>query len=112
MSHPQPRAASILKVTDRAGEIHELDAVEGWRVMEILRDYRMGIEGICGGSLDCASCHVVIDPKWTGKLFPPREDELDKLDELPLIEETSRLSCQILWSHELDGLELTIPKEV
>lgn len=112
MSKAQPRTASILKVTDRDGRLHELEAIEGWRVMEILRDYKVGIEGICGGSLDCASCHVVVDAKWAGRLYPPREDEIDKLDELPLIEETSRLSCQILWSDTLDGLHLTIPEAV
>ncbi|WP_102961479.1 2Fe-2S iron-sulfur cluster-binding protein [Mangrovicella endophytica] len=112
MTQPQPKAASVIKVTDRNGNKHELEAVEGWRVMEILRDYRMGIEGICGGSLDCASCHVIIDPKWADRLHPPREDEIDAMDELPLVEPTSRLSCQILWSDDLDGLELTIPQEV
>ncbi len=112
MSQAQPKPASVIRVTDREGKRHELEAVEGWRVMEILRDYRVGIEGICGGGLDCASCHVVVAPEWADRLHPPREDELDKLDELPVIEPTSRLSCQILWTDALDGLELTIPDEV
>lgn len=102
----------IVNVIDRQGELRELEAVEGWRLMEILRDYRVGIEGTCGGACDCATCHVVIDEAWAGKLFPPREEELDKLDELPLIEKTSRLSCQIIWSEELDGLSLSLPAEV
>ncbi len=97
-------------VIDRAGERHVLDTVEGWRVMEILRDQNTGIEGICGGSCDCATCHVVVDPAWADRLPPARDEELDKLDELPLIEPTSRLSCQIIWSDDLDGLTVTIPE--
>lgn len=102
----------FVHVVDRQGERRTLEAVEGWRLMEILRDYHVGIAGTCGGACDCATCHVVIDPSWATKLFPPREDELDKLDELPLIEPTSRLSCQIIWADELDGLTLILPPEV
>ena len=101
----------FVHVIDREGQSRSLEAVEGWRLMEILRDYRVGIEGVCGGACDCATCHVVIAPEWAGKLFPPRDDEHDKLDELPLIEPTSRLSCQIIWAEELDGLTLTLPPE-
>jgi 2Fe-2S ferredoxin len=101
----------FVHVIDREGQNRSLEAVEGWRLMEILRDYRVGIEGVCGGACDCATCHVVIAPEWAGKLFPPREEENDKLDELPLIEPTSRLSCQIIWAEELDGLTLTLPPE-
>jgi 2Fe-2S ferredoxin len=103
---------AVLHVTDRSGKLHTLEGVEGWRVMEILRDYQMGVEGICGGACDCATCHVIICDEWAGKLFPPREDELDKLDELPVIEDTSRLSCQIIWSDAMDGLTLTIAEVV
>jgi 2Fe-2S ferredoxin len=101
-------AVAVLNVIDRRGRPHQLEAVEGWRVMEILRDYRVGIEGVCGGSCDCATCHVVVAPEWAARLPDPRSEETDALDTLPLIEPTSRLSCQIIWSDELDGLTLTL----
>jgi 2Fe-2S ferredoxin len=101
----------VIRVTDRQGKVHELEALEGWRVMEIIRDWGLPMEGVCGGACDCATCHVIVAPDWAGRLFPPREEELDKLDELPLIEPTSRLSCQILYSEELDGLEVTLAPE-
>ncbi|MEO1330773.1 MAG: 2Fe-2S iron-sulfur cluster-binding protein [Pseudomonadota bacterium] len=97
-----------LIVTTREGEERRLEGVEGWRVMELLRDYGAGVEGICGGSCDCASCHVYVDPSWVSKLPAAREEEEDKLDELPTLEENSRLSCQIIWSDALDGLRLTV----
>lgn len=102
---------SVIRVEDVNGVLHELEAVEGWRLMEILRDHGMGMEGACGGAVACASCHVILDPEWAGKVPAPREDELDKLDELPLLHETSRLACQIIWSGELDGLRLRLARE-
>ena len=95
-------------VTTRSGEKHTLEGVEGWRLMELLRDYKMGVEGICGGQMDCASCHIYVDPGWVGRLPAIRDEEEAKLDELPAWEENSRLSCQIIWGEELDGLTLTV----
>jgi len=96
------------QVTTRTGETHRLEGVDGWRLMELLRDYKMGVEGICGGQADCASCHVYVAPEWLDHLPEPREEEEDKLDELPALAETSRLSCQIIWSEQLDGLTVTV----
>lgn len=99
---------SSLHVIDRHGAAHTLEAVDGWRLMEILREHRIGVEGICGGACACASCHVIVAPEWAERLHPPREDELERLDDLPVIETTSRLSCQIIWGPELEGLKLTL----
>jgi ferredoxin len=101
---------SVVHVEDREGVLHELETVEGWRLMEILRDHGVGMDNNCGGALACAECHVLIDPQWVGRLPPPSEEELEKLDELPLIFENSRLSCQIIWTHDYDGLRLTLAK--
>lgn len=95
-------------VTDQAGETHELDGLEGWRVMEVIRDWGLNIYAECGGSCTCATCHVWVDPEWYDKLTPMSDDEEDliysTLDQRP----TSRLSCQILLSEELDGLRVTL----
>lgn len=101
----------ILRVEDRNGVVHELAAVEGWRLMEILRDYGIGMENTCGGALACAECHVVLDAESADRVPPPREDELEKLDELPMLYENSRLSCQIIWSDEMNGLSLRLAQE-
>ena len=98
----------VIVVCDREGETHTLEAVEGWRVMEILREYKLDVQGICGGACDCGSCHVVVDEDWVDRLHPARDDELFKLDELPNLEPRSRLSCQIIWDENLDGLSLRI----
>lgn len=101
---------SVFHVSDRSGVVQTLEAVDGWRLMELLRDYGLGIEAICGGACACATCHVVIAAEWAKRLPEPREDELERLDDLPIVEPNSRLSCQIIWSEALDGLTLSIPE--
>ncbi len=98
----------IIVVTDRDGVTRELEAIEGWRVMEILRDNKVGIEGTCGGACSCATCHVVVDEEWAARLYPARDEETRMLDEIPVLHDTSRLACQIIWDDSLDGLKLTI----
>ena len=49
---------SYIFVTDRDGREHRLDAVEGWRVMEIIREHGLPVEAACGGSCECATGHV------------------------------------------------------
>ena len=95
-------------VTDQNGNKHELDAIEGWQVMEIIRDYGLSIKAECGGACCCATCHVYVDQEWRDKLYPMRDDEDEMLDENFDREDNSRLSCQIIMSEDLDGLSLTL----
>ncbi|MEW6090731.1 2Fe-2S iron-sulfur cluster-binding protein [Parvibaculum sp.] len=94
-------------LVDGKGREHELEAVEGWRVMEIIRDYGFPIVAECGGACACGTCQVEVDPEWSAKLHEPREDELDQLDQ-NYGGEWSRLSCQLIMSAELDGLRLRL----
>ncbi|PZQ46213.1 MAG: ferredoxin [Micavibrio aeruginosavorus] len=95
-------------VTDQDGKEHELEGIEGWRVMEIIKDYGLPIKAECGGCCACATCHVYVDPAWVPKLYPMRDDEQEALDLAFGVEDNSRLSCQILMSEELDGLKVTL----
>lgn len=95
-------------VIDQTGEKHVIPALEGWRVMEIIRDNGLPIKAECGGCCACATCHVYVDPAWQDKLIETSEDELDMLDEAFEVEDNSRLSCQILMRADLDGLVVTL----
>ena len=97
-----------LIVTDHDGAEHVLPAAEGWRAMEVIRDWGLPIQAECGGACVCATCHVIVDEEWAAKLPAPSDDEIDRLDELPDTVSTSRLSCQILVSSKTDGLRLTL----
>lgn len=95
-------------VIDHNGEEHALEALEGWRVMEVIRDHGLPIKAECGGACSCATCHVYVDLAWTDKLYPMRNDEEDMLDEAFDVKENSRLSCQIIMNEELDGLKVSL----
>jgi len=97
-----------INVTDQDGIRHELDAIEGWQIMEIIRDHGLPIKAECGGACCCATCHVYVAEEWLEKLYPMREDEDDMLDETFDREDNSRLSCQLIMSEKLDGIELTL----
>lgn len=99
---------ALIKVTDRDGLEHDVEGNTRFTLMENLRDLEYGVAAVCGGMCACATCHVWVDPEWFDKLPPRSDDEEDliysTLDQKP----TSRLSCQILLSEELDGLQLTL----
>ena len=70
-----------------------------------------GIVGECGGSAMCATCHVYVDEAWADKLPAPLANELEML-ECTASERraTSRLSCQITMSAQLDGIVVHLPE--
>ena len=95
-------------VTDFNGEVHHLEAVEGWRVMEIIRDHGLPIKAECGGAWCRATWHVYVEDEWLDKIPDARDDELDMLDEAVDVEDNSRLSCQLIMSEALDGIRLKL----
>ena len=97
-----------LFVTDYNGTEHRLDGLEGWRAMEVIRDYGLPIKAECGGACACATCHVYVAAEWMNKLVPPNADEIMMLDDAMAVEENSRLSCQIILDPSLEGLKLTL----
>jgi ferredoxin, 2Fe-2S len=95
-----------IRVTDFDGRTHEIAAVEGWRVMEILREHGFDAGGLCGGACACATCHVVVSEDWVDRLHPANNDEEAMLDTVPMVVSSSRLSCQLIYSEALDGLHV------
>lgn len=95
-------------VVDRDGSEQTLEAKSGHKVMEIIRDAGMNIEAACGGCCACATCHVYVDAEWLGKLTAADEEETDMLDLAMDVKDTSRLSCQLEMSDELDGLRVEL----
>jgi 2Fe-2S ferredoxin len=93
-----------INVVDHKGAHHELEAPEGYRVMEVIRDYDVGIKAECGGACACATCHVYVDKEWFDKIPEPTDEEIDMLDEAFGVEDNSRLSCQILTDDSIDGI--------
>ena len=97
---------------DFEGTSRTIDVENGLSVMEgAIQNEIPGIDADCGGSMACATCHVYVDDAWLGKLPRAEEAEIDMIDMAYEPKKNSRLSCQIIVSDDLDGLEVTTPEK-
>ena len=91
---------------------HTIDVQNGLTVMEgAIQNDIPGIDADCGGGMACATCHVYIKEDWWDKLPNKEDGEEDMLDMAHEPNKFSRLSCQIIVSDELNGLEVSIPSK-
>jgi ferredoxin, 2Fe-2S len=96
---------------DSHGESRTVDAESGSTVMEAaLRNDIPQIEAECGGACSCATCHVYVAEDWFERTGGPSPMEEDMLDFAYGVQPTSRLSCQIKITDELDGLVVNTPE--
>jgi 2Fe-2S ferredoxin len=94
------------------GKKRTVDAPVGTTVMEnAIKNGVPGIVAECGGACSCATCHVHVDEAWKEKVGPPSPMEEDMLDFAFDVRPTSRLSCQIKVTDELDGLVVHTPAQ-
>jgi 2Fe-2S ferredoxin len=101
-----------LTVVNRSGEETTVEVGDGLTVMEAIRDNGFDeLLALCGGCCSCATCHVHVDPAFADKLPTITEDEDDLLDSSDHRNANSRLSCQIPFTADLDGLKVTIAAE-
>jgi 2Fe-2S ferredoxin len=99
-------------VLTRGGVAREVEGAAGMTVMQIIRDAGFDeLLALCGGACSCATCHVHVDPAFADMLPPMSQDENDLLDGSTHRDERSRLSCQIPFRPELDGLKIQIAEE-
>src|ERR671917_403227 len=103
----------MVKITyiDTQGTARSVDAEEGSTVMEnAVRNGIPGIEAECGGACACATCHVYVAEEWRSATGDPAPMEEDMLDFAYDVRPSSRLSCQIRVTSDLDGLTVTVPE--
>ena len=94
------------------GKSHTIEIPKELSVMEgALQNNIPGIDADCGGACACATCHVYVDEKWFGKLKKKDDAEQDMLDMAFEPKSSSRLSCQLTVSDELDGLVVNMPSK-
>ncbi|KAE8134857.1 2Fe-2S ferredoxin-type domain-containing protein [Aspergillus pseudotamarii] len=95
---------------DKDGEKYDFQVSEGDNLLDIAQANDLEMEGACGGSCACSTCHVIVeDPDVFDKMEEPSDDENDMLDLAFGLTETSRLGCQVIMSKELDGLVVRLP---
>ena len=92
------------------GSSLSVDAEAGLTVMEVAKlNSVAGVDAECGGACACATCHVYVDDAWKAKTGKPAAMEEDMLDFAFDVQDSSRLSCQIKVTKELDGLLVRVP---
>lgn len=103
----------MIKVTfiNADGDAQDAEAEEGQILLDVAQAAGMPLEGTCEGQMACSTCHVIVDKEWFTKLPAAVEDEEDMLDLASGARRTSRLSCQIVLTQELDGITVRIPAE-
>jgi ferredoxin, 2Fe-2S len=93
------------------GSQQVVDADPGMTVMEAAKKHDVpGIEAECGGACACATCHVYVEEDWRERVGEPSPMEEDMLDFGYDVRPSSRLSCQIKVTDELDGLVVRVPE--
>ena len=80
-------------------------------MLAAVRNGISGIEGECGGCLDCATCHVYVDDAQINALPSPDAEELELLGSVKAPRKpNSRLSCQLKPPFPIEMLTVHIPE--
>ncbi|ROW01983.1 hypothetical protein VMCG_05546 [Cytospora schulzeri] len=107
-----PKAGEEIWVTfiDKDGDEHKIAASKGDNLLDVAQAHDLEMEGACGGSCACSTCHVVVqDEEYYEKMPEPDDDENDMLDLAFGLTETSRLGCQVVLTPEMSGLVVKLP---
>jgi len=101
-----------IKYIEHNGKEHSIDVENGFSVMEgAIQNDITGIDADCGGGMACATCHVYVKEDWFNKLPEKAIGEDDMLDQAYEPNSSSRLSCQLIVSNELEGLVVYLPEK-
>jgi len=108
-----PKPGEELHVTfiDKDGDEYKFEVAKGDNLLDIAQANDLEMEGACGGSCACSTCHVIVDSdEMYDKIPEATDDENDMLDLAFGLTETSRLGCQVQMAKELDGLVVRLPQ--
>ena len=96
-------------VSADGSNIREVDAAPGERLLDVAQADGQPLEGTCEGQMACSTCHVIVALEDVETLPAASEEEEDLLDLAAHVGRTSRLSCQILLTDELEALTVRMP---
>jgi 2Fe-2S ferredoxin len=101
-----------IHLTTREGQKLSIEGDASSSFMEAIRGNGVDeLQGLCGGQISCATCHIYIDPAFAAHLPPMSDHEDDLLDSSDYRTPMSRLSCEIPCIPELDGVAVQIAPE-
>lgn len=87
----------------------EVEAKAGQRLLDVAWAAGQPLEGACEGVMACSTCHVIVDKADFEKLPRASDEEEDLLDLAAHATRTSRLSCQIILTEDMETLDVRIP---
>lgn len=107
----KPNPGEELHVTYilKDGSQKTYEVADGDTLLDIAQANNLDMEGACGGSCACSTCHVIVDPDYYDAIPEPEDDENDMLDLAYGLTETSRLGCQVKMSKDIDGIRVALP---
>jgi ferredoxin len=109
LTPPKPGEERHVTFIDKEGREHRFEVSDGDNLLDIAQANDLEMEGACGGSCACSTCHVIVEgDEMYDKMEEPSDDENDMLDLAFGLTETSRLGCQVQMSKELDGLVVSV----
>ena len=93
------------------GQDHTIDAEAGKSLMQNALDNLVpGIDADCGGACACGTCHCFIEGQWGEATGEADAMEEAMLGMRPDRADSSRLSCQIQVSDNMDGMVVRLPE--
>ncbi|MDH7804514.1 MULTISPECIES: 2Fe-2S iron-sulfur cluster-binding protein [unclassified Rhizobium] len=103
---------STFTVITRSGQVIPVEGRLGVSVMEHIRDAGLDeLLALCGGCCSCATCHVYIDDDIEARLPKLSNDEDELLDSSDYRKAQSRLSCQLPFTPDLEGMIVILAPE-
>jgi len=88
----------------------ETDVAPGNSLMQAA--VNAGVDAIaaeCGGACACGTCHCVLPQDWFERVAAPASDEIDMLEFVIEPQPTSRLSCQVVVTEEMQDMVISVP---
>lgn len=100
-----------IKYIDASGSETEVEASTGSSVMQAAVDNMIdGILAECGGACACATCHCYVDGDWADTMGKVEATEAEMLEAVSDRKPSSRLSCQITVTEEMNVLVVRLPE--
>ncbi len=109
LKKPNPGEELHITFITKDGGQTTIEVAEGDNILDIAQANHIDMEGACGGSCACSTCHIIVDPEYYDTIPEPSDDENDMLDLAFGLTETSRLGCQVNMSKDLDGIRVALP---
>lgn len=98
-----------IQIEDRDGtkKSLQIDENPSGNLMEVLTEADFDVPAICGGMAGCGTCHIQVI-KGFEQLEKSDDDEKFMLEGMTNVTETSRLSCQLKLTKQLNNLEAKV----